>query len=100
MSELTTYKSFYQEKKGIFSWIFSLDHKRIGLLYLYSIMTFFAVGVILGVLMRLELIAPGETIMTPRHYNQTFTLHGVIMIFLFIIPGIPAVIGNFFIPIM
>lgn len=93
-------KNFFQERKGIFSWIFTLDHKRIALLYLYSIMTFFIVGMILGFLMRLELIAPGKTIMDPRVYNQTFTLHGVIMIFLFIIPSIPAVFGNFFLPLM
>lgn len=97
-------KSFYEEgttKKatGIASWIFSTDHKRIGILYLASIAVFFLVGALLGVLMRLELIAPGKTIMDAQTYNQTFTLHGVIMIFLFIIPGIPAVFGNFFLPL-
>ncbi|MCR4418471.1 MAG: cytochrome c oxidase subunit I [Ignavibacteria bacterium] len=86
--------------KGIFNWIFSTDHKKIGILYLISMLTFFAVGVTLGFLMRLELIAPGKTIMDPQTYNQIFTLHGVIMIFLFIIPGLPAVFGNFFLPIM
>ena len=97
-------KSFLEEgttKKatGIASWIFSTDHKRIGILYLASISLFFFVGAILGVLMRLELIAPGRTIMDAQTYNQAFTLHGVIMIFLFIIPGIPAVFGNFFLPL-
>jgi cytochrome c oxidase subunit 1 len=92
--------NFFQEKKGIFSWIFSTDHKRIGLLYFYSIFSFFLVGVLLGFLIRLELIAPGETIMQARTYNQIFTLHGVIMIFLFIIPSVPAFFGNFFLPIM
>ena len=84
---------------GLFSWIFSTDHKRIGMMYLISISIFFFVGVILGVLMRLELIAPGRTIMDAQTYNTIFTLHGVIMIFLFIIPGIPAVFGNFFLPL-
>jgi len=93
-------KSFYEEKKGIKSWIFSTDHKRIGLLYFYAIISFFFVGVILGLLMRLELIAPGETIMKAKTYNQTFTLHGVIMIFLFLIPSVPAFFGNFFLPLM
>lgn len=97
-------KSFLEEgttKKatGITSWIFSTDHKRIAILYLVSISVFFLVGAIFGVLMRLELIAPGRTIMDAQTYNQTFTLHGVIMIFLFIIPGIPAVFGNFFLPL-
>jgi cytochrome c oxidase subunit 1 len=91
--------SFYESKKGLFSWIFSTDHKRIGLLYFYSVVAFFLVGMVLGFLMRLELIAPGETIMQPRTYNQVFTLHGVIMIFLFIIPVVPAILGNFILPI-
>ncbi len=86
--------------KGILSWILSVDHKRIGVLYLYSMMSFFIVAVTFGFLIRLELIAPGETIMSAQTYNQLFTLHGIIMIFLFIIPGLPAVFGNFFLPIM
>ena len=93
-------KSFYEEKKGLFSWIFSTDHKRIGLLYFYSIISFFGVGVVLGLLMRLELIAPGETLIAAKTYNQVFTLHGVIMIFLFLIPSVPAFFGNFFLPLM
>ena len=92
--------SFYDSSKGIKSWIFSTDHKRIGLLYFYAIATFFLVAVGLGILMRLELIAPGKTLMEAKTYNQVFTLHGVIMIFLFLIPSVPAVFGNFFLPIM
>jgi cytochrome c oxidase subunit 1 len=84
---------------GIFAWIFSTDHKRIGILYLVSILSLFAVGVLLGVLIRLELIAPGRTIMDAQTYNSVFTIHGVIMIFLFVIPGIPASLGNFIMPI-
>ncbi len=94
--------SFYEHQgryRGILGWIFSTDHKRIGLLYLVAILTFFFTGVILGFLMRLELIAPGPTIMKPQTYNAIFTLHGVIMIFLFVIPGIPSIFGNFFLPI-
>lgn len=86
--------------KGILGWILSTDHKRIGLLYLYSMMLFFAVGVFFGFMMRLELISPGKTIIDPQTYNSFFTLHGIIMIFLFIIPGLPAVFGNFFLPIL
>lgn len=84
---------------GLFSWIFSTDHKRIGLLYLSAIVCLFLIGVLLGLLIRLELIAPGETLMGAQTYNAVFTLHGVIMIFLFIIPGIPAVFGNLMLPI-
>jgi cytochrome c oxidase subunit 1 len=85
--------------KGILSWVLSTDHKRIGLLYLASLFSFFIVGVILGLLMRLELIAPGRTLMSAQTYNSLFTLHGVIMIFLFIIPGIPATLGNILLPL-
>ena len=95
-----TEQTFFQVARGIKSWIFTRDHKRIALLYFYAVLGFFLVGVILGFLMRLELIAPGKTIMEPHTYNQVFTLHGVIMIFLFIIPVVPAIFGNFFLPIM
>ena len=92
--------TFWNAKKGITSWIFTLDHKRIGLLYLYSLGIFFLVAAGLGVAMRLELLNPGRDLMDPQTYNQVFTLHGVIMIFLFIIPSIPAVFGNFVLPLL
>ena len=95
--------SFLEHKgkyKGLFSWIFSTDHKRIGLLYLFSIFSFFAIGATLGLLMKFELIAPGKTIMTAQTYNAFFTLHGIIMIFAVVIHGLPAVFGNFLLPIM
>ncbi|HCA43734.1 MAG TPA: cytochrome c oxidase subunit I [Bacteroidetes bacterium] len=94
--------SFYEydgKRKGIMGWLLTLDHKRIGILYLIAMLGFFAVAVSMGVLMRLEMLTTGETIMKPQTYNSIFTLHGVIMIFLFIIPGIPAVFGNFLLPI-
>lgn len=100
MASISTNLNYFQAKRGIFSWIFSVDHKRIGLLYLYSLITFFLVGVTLGLLMRYELLNPGKDLLEAKTYNQIFTLHGVIMIFLFIIPSIPAVFGNFFLPIM
>lgn len=101
MSQNTVSYLEHQGKyKGILGWIFSTDHKRIGLLYLYSIMTFFIVAAIIGLLIKLELIAPGKTIIGPETYNAFFTLHGITMIFLVVIPGIPAVFGNFFLPIM
>jgi len=94
--------SFYEHKgrwSGLASWIFSTDHKRIGLMYLVLMLTFFGVGVSLGFLMRLELIAPGRTIVDPQTYNALFTMHGVIMIFLFVIPGLSASLGNFMLPL-
>jgi cytochrome c oxidase subunit 1 len=87
-------------RRGILAWILSTDHKRIGLLYFVSMMVFFTFAVILGLLMRLELLTPGQTIVEAQTYNTFFTLHGIMMIFLFIIPGLPAVFGNFFLPIM
>jgi cytochrome c oxidase subunit 1 len=98
--EELSYLEYKGKYKGIFSWIFSTDHKRIGILYLFSILTFFAVGATLGVLMKFELIAPGKTIMGPQTYNAFFTLHGIVMIFAVVIPGLPAVFGNFMLPIM
>jgi cytochrome c oxidase subunit 1 len=86
--------------QGLRAWIFSTDHKRIGILYLIALLSFFAVGVTFGFLIRLELLTPGRTIVDAQTYNEFFTLHGVIMIFLFVIPGLPAVFGNFFLPIM
>src|SRR6266508_5741351 len=100
--EVTAEVDFYHtpsKHKGILSLILSTHHKRIGILYLCSLLTFFAVGMTLGVLMRLEMLTPGETLMKPQTYNSLFTLHGVLMIFLFIIPGVPAVFGNFILPI-
>ena len=99
-SQERDYVNFYQVKKGIASWIFTHDHKRIALLYFWGVIGFFLVAFALGMLMRLELIAPGETIMSAQTYNGVFTLHGVIMIFLFIIPGIPAIFGNFALPLL
>lgn len=88
------------QHKGLLAWLLSTDHKRIGLLYLFSILFFFLMAAILGLSMKLELIAPGKTIMGAQTYNGFFTLHGITMIFLIVIPGVPAVFGNFLLPIM
>jgi len=86
---------------GILSWVLSTDHKRIGVMYLVSQLAFFLVGVGLGFVMRLEMLTPGPTVISnPAVYNAIFTVHGVIMIFLFVIPGLIASFGNFFLPIM
>jgi cytochrome c oxidase subunit I len=86
--------------KGVMAWLTTTDHKRIALLYLYSIMTFFLVGVILGEIMRLELLNPGQQFISAQTYNGVFTVHGIIMIFLVVIPGLAAIFGNFFLPIL
>ena len=93
------YLASSQGKGGLASWLFTTDHKRIGLLYLACILTLFAVGVCLGLIMRLKLITPGNQLLTPQTYNAVFTLHGVIMIFMVVIPSIPATFGNFLLPL-
>jgi len=85
---------------GLSSWLLTLDHKRIGILYLISVSAFFLVGGIFAGLVRLELLTPEGDLVSGDVYNRLFTLHGVIMIFFFLIPSIPAVLGNFLIPIM
>lgn len=95
-----SYLDYKGKHTGLAGWLLSTDHKRIGILYLVSLIIFFLTAVTFGLLMRLEMLSVGPTIMKPEMYNALFTLHGVIMIFLFIIPGIPAVFGNFFLPIM
>ena len=93
--------NFLYYPKGLKSWLLTLDHKRIGILYLIGILTSFLLGGIIAVLMRIQLLHPsGGGIMGPQTYNQMFTLHGAIMIFLFIIPGIPVSLGNFVLPLL
>ncbi|RMD89029.1 MAG: cytochrome c oxidase subunit I [Calditrichaeota bacterium] len=82
------------------SWLLTLDHKRIGILYLISITLFFFVGGFFALLVRLELLTPAGDLMSSETYNKMFTMHGVFMIFFFLIPSIPAVLGNFLIPMM
>lgn len=82
------------------SWLLTYDHKRIGLLYLFAISFFFLIGGIYATLIRLELVTPEGDMMDSETYNRVFTMHGVIMIFFFLIPSIPAVLGNFLLPLM
>ncbi len=94
-----SYLQDYGSRRGLLAWLTTTDHKRIGLMYMAAMFAFFTVAVLLGLLIRLELMNPGMQYVTPRVYNSLFTLHGVIMIFLFIVPGIPAVMGNFILPL-
>ncbi len=95
-----THTVFGHHENKLLQWIFSIDHKRIALLYLLVMMIFFIIAMSVALTMRLELFYPGEQILSPDQYNQAFTLHGTIMIFLFVIPGIPAVFGNFLLPLL
>src|SRR3989338_8695309 len=92
------HKNFLQEG-GWKSWFVTLDHKKIGVMYLFTTLLFFAVGGLFSTLIRYELWTPGITF-SKDLYNKFFTFHGAIMIFMFIIPGIPAALGNIFLPIM
>src|ERR1043166_1976474 len=85
---------------GVRSWLLTTDHKRIGLLYMVSLTLMFFVGGIMAVLMRLELLTPPGDLVTSDTYNKLFTMHGVIMVWFFLIPSIPAVLGNFILPLM
>src|SRR5450432_655723 len=107
--------NFLNRSKGFLSWITTLDHKRIGLMYLGSVLFFFLIGGTFAILLRTELLTPKNTVQMPQDhnykgetanfpskwlfekdtYNQLFTLHGAIMVFLVIIPSIPASLGNF-----
>jgi cytochrome c oxidase subunit 1 len=82
------------------SWLLTKDHKRIALLYLFSVTAFFFLGGFFAVLIRLELATPAGDLLTSDTYNRMFTMHGVIMVFFFLIPSIPAILGNFMIPMM
>src|SRR5437762_2863263 len=99
--QLTMPESHYiNEDYGIRSWLLTKDHKRIAILYLISISFFFALGGAMAVLIRLELTTPEGDLVQPDIYNRLFTMHGILMIFFFMIPGIPGVLGNFLIPLM
>lgn len=92
--------NYLNAQKGVFSWLTTTDHKRIGLLYFMVMGIFFVIAMSFAITFRLELFSHDEQLFDSDTYNRLLTLHGVIMIFLFIIPGIPAVFGNFFLPIM
>ena len=92
--------SYLDAPYGIAAWLLTKDHKRIAMLYLISITVFFAVGGLFAAGVRLELLTPKGDFVTADVYNKLFTLHGIVMIFFFLIPSIPATLGNFLIPIM
>jgi len=82
-------KRTYLDEKGIRSWLFTLDHKRIGLMYLFTILIFLLVGGLFAIIFRTELAFPGRQFLSPEAHNILFTLHGAMLTFLVIIPLIP-----------
>ncbi len=95
-----TKDSYLTHEYGVKSWLLTQDHKRIALLYLAAISFFFFLGGIFATVIRLELLTPPGDLVSSQTYNKLFTLHGVIMVFLFLIPSIPATLGNFLVPLM
>jgi len=93
-------RHYLNARYGVTSWLLTRDHKRIALLYLAAITVFFFVGGAFAVLIRLDLATPPGDMVTDETYNKLFTMHGIIMVFFFLIPSIPAVLGNFLVPLM
>lgn len=100
MSALPNINFYEAGGNSIKSWLITLDHKRIGLLYFYTTMLSLCVGGVFALLVRLELMFPGQQFFDANTYNRLFTLHGAVMVFWFIIPAIPGALGNFFLPLM
>ncbi len=98
-NQIASDKNYINEYPGIWSWLTSLDHKRIGLMYMISVLTFFLIGGIMALILRANLFVPTGILKSGDVYNQVMTYHGAIMVFMVIIPGIPAILGNFFLPL-
>ncbi len=92
--------NYLNEEKGLWSWLTTLDHKRISVMYIYTIIAFFIVGGLFALALRIELLTAEQLIFSSDTYNQLMTFHGSIMVFMVIVPGIPAILGNFVMPIM
>jgi cytochrome c oxidase subunit 1 len=93
-------ENYLNANYGVRSWLLTTDHKRIALLYLASITFFFFVGGFFALMIRLELLTPAGDLVMADTYNKLFTMHGQIMVFFFLIPSIPATLGNFLVPMM
>ena len=98
--DVTERETYLNSGYGIKSWLLTRDHKRIAILYLLSVTLFFFIGGFFALLIRLELLTPAGDLVQSDTYNKLFTMHGQVMVFFFLIPAVPAVLGNFLIPIM
>ena len=98
--QTTETPNYLNAEYGWKSWLFTTDHKRIALLYLLSITVMFALGGVFAMLIRLELLTPQGDLVNSDTYNKLFTMHGVVMVFFFLVPSIPATLGNFLVPMM
>src|SRR6202789_899067 len=85
---------------GLKSWLLTTDHKRIAMLYLVSVTAFFILGGFFAMLIRLELLTPEGDLMQADTYNKVFTMHGIVMVFFFLVPVVPVILGNFVLPLI
>ena len=92
--------SYLDRGHGVIPWLFSLDHKRIGVMYLAGTGVFFLLGTVLALVVRSQLLHPGLRLVEPGTFDRLFTLHGIVMVFLVLLPAIPAGLGNFLVPLM
>ena len=92
-------RTYLNHENSVWEWLTTKDHKKIGIMYLVSLAVVFLVAGLLAMAVRLELMSPDFSIMSANQYNQTFTMHGIMMVFLFIVPSIPAILGNFVLPL-
>ncbi len=93
-------RNYLNQTDGLKSWLLTRDHKRIAILYFIGVTFFFIVGGLLAFILRLELLTPASDLMALDTYNKVFTMHGIVMVFFVLIPAIPAILGNFLIPLM
>ena len=100
LPELEPPRSFYTHKSGLKNWLVTTDHKRIAILYTITITIFFIMGGVAAAMMRINLVEPQGALLSAETYNKTFTFHGVVMVWFFLIPSIPATLGNFLLPLM
>jgi cytochrome c oxidase subunit I len=98
--DLAIEETYLNTRHTVASWLLTRDHKRIAILYMLSITAFFFVGGSAAVLMRLQLLTPHSSLVEAETYNKLFTLHGVVMVFFFLVPSIPVTLGNFLVPLM
>src|SRR5579859_3905502 len=90
----------WTERPGLLGWITTTDHKRIGILYFFTSLVLFGAGGVEALLIRTQLIGPNQHVLSPSAYNQVFTMHGITMIFLFVIPMTTGAFGNYLVPLM
>src|SRR5256886_8774471 len=90
----------WAERTGILGWLTTTDHKRIGIMYFFTALAFFGAGGVEALLIRTQLIGPHQTVLSPQAYDEVFTMHGITMIFLFVIPMTTGAFGNYLIPLM